>query len=252
MLAQVMIEHAACGEQIDEGASSRVYECVGHPHLIIKQQRRQARAISHPPVIQQKIQAWAANAMTTDNFTFLHVPWSQAVGRSPRSTLYIMEKIDVSEPVDLINLVPEEISKDLIRFYFLCACSGFYPYDYEIYKQPDGKYYMVDFDKFGLIKDTFIEFPFKRTITLEEAACWAPPALSKIKPSDVDVKSMTKDLIGKRGLPSIPETPPFHDDELADLEIALRHASYELADKKGVENIHARLRGQPKLQKAHK
>jgi hypothetical protein len=222
MLTQAMMEHVLCGDFIDEGASARIYKCEGYPGYIIKQQKRSARHISHPPILQQRIQEWARNATQQDNFTHLRVPWCQHVGSSPKSSMYVMELIDVSEPVDLTLRIPEIFAKELIRFYFLAACSGYYPYDYEIYKQPDNTYALVDFDKFGLLLNkSFIQFPFKRTISLQEAGFWAPPGLSAIHNTEIPFDDLTKDLRGDKGLASIPELPPNLAAELEDLEVCL-------------------------------
>lgn len=219
MLSQVMAEHVLLGEFIDEGASSRIFECSGYPHLIIKQQKRSSRNVSHSPVFQQQLQSWAYTTMINENFEYLSVPWCQWIGNSLKTSCYLMEKIDVSEPLDLMEYIPEEVSKEIVRFYFLCACAGYYPFDYEIYKQKNGKYSLVDFDKFGILKTKErIDFPFKRTITLQEATCWAPKALLKKGFNNPDIISITRDI---NGLSSIPETPIILDGELEDLEVIL-------------------------------
>ena len=222
MLGQAMIEHVMIGNYIDEGACGRIYECVGYPHLIIKQQKRSSRNISHSPIFQQQLQSWAHTLMINEKFEHLTVPWSQWIGSSPKSSCYLMEKIDVSEPLDLIDFIPEELAKELVRFYFLCACAGYYPFDYEIYKQKDSKYSLVDFDKFGIMKAKgLIEFPFKKTITLQEAACWAPRGLCKIQSNIADISAITRDIVGINGLSNIPESPKFLDNELDDLDVIL-------------------------------
>lgn len=249
MLNQAMTEHYACGTFLDEGASARVYECVGYPHLIVKQQKRQARPISHSSALQQSIQAWAYQATMKDNFKHIFVPWSQQIGGSIKASSYIMEKIDVTKPYNMFDPLPETINKELIRFYFLAACQGYFPYDYELYEQPDGKIYMVDFDKFGLIKNnSFIEFPFKRTIGLEEAAFWSPPTLSKISPEVVE-KNIARGLLDDKGLASIPENLPFHDGELDDPEVVLHLPEM---GKEPVQNNPVISSVQPKPPKGHK
>ncbi len=256
MLTQITTEHVLCGEFIDEGASARVYKCEGYPGYIIKQQKRSARHISHTPIFQQKIQAWAYQAMQQDNFKHLHVPWCQHVGSSPKSSMYLMEEIDITSPVDLNEKIPEDINKELIRFYFLAACAGYYPYDYEIYKQPNDTYMLVDFDKFGLlINKTFIEFPFKRTISIEEAAFWAPPGLTQLANKEAKYINELSDLLTENGLSSIPEIPPLHDVELSDLEVSL-HLPSGVEDAEHLEeafqNILLKLSIPPKPPRAHK
>ncbi len=256
MLAQVMSEHVLCGEFIDEGASARVHKCEGYPGYIVKQQKRSARHISHPPAFQQKIQAWAYQAMQKDNFKHLRVPWCQHVGSSPKASMYVMEEIDITNPIDLNQEIPVEINKELLRFYFLAACAGYYPYDYEIYKQPDSIYMLVDFDKFGiLINKSFIEFPFKRTISIEEAAFWAPPGLSQLANKEAKYIDELSDLLPVNGLPSIPENPPLLDVELADLEVCLHLPSgVEDAEhlQEAFQNTLLKLSSPPKPPRAHK
>jgi hypothetical protein len=76
---------------------------------------------------------------------------------------YRMERIDVSQYIH-----PNDVDTDeLINFYNDCKKYNIYPADFELYKQPNGKIALIDFDKFGVyINDTTIEFPWGERLNL--------------------------------------------------------------------------------------
>lgn len=78
---------------------------------------------------------------------------------------YIMGRIDTSQ-----YLHPSDVDKDeLIKFYSDCKKYNLYPTDFELYKQPNGKIALIDFDKFCLyIDDTTIKFPWGECINLSQ------------------------------------------------------------------------------------
>lgn len=59
-----------------------------------------------------------------------------------------------------IDSVPD-LRRELQQFYRKGRSLGIYPQDFELYKQPDGRVAMVDFDKFGIWNtDGSVEFPW--------------------------------------------------------------------------------------------
>ena len=183
MYSQMFLEDGAIGRMLDEGASARIFEYAHFPaHYVVKQQKRQARGSTHPPNFQQKIQQWSYQIVQPPNFQTLRVPAAFEISTSPKATSYVMERIDTSQPENLENVqnVPQQLIKDLFLYYFLCSRQGYFPNDYELYKQPDGKYALVDFDKFGIfISSEKIEFPYHQIIHVRQAEQYSPQALKQ-------------------------------------------------------------------------
>ncbi len=185
----MFLEDGACGRIIDEGASARIYEYAHYPtHYVVKQQKRQARSSTHPPNWQQKIQHWSHQIVQPPNFQILRVPAAFEISTSPRATAYVMERIDTSQPELLqeAHQVPQQLLKELLLYYFLCSQQGYFPNDYELYKQPDGRYALTDFDKFGVfITREKIEFPYNQIIHIRQAQQYSPLALQAITIQDL-------------------------------------------------------------------
>lgn len=187
MYTQMFLEDGATGLAIDEGASARIYEYAHYPtHYVVKQQKRAARSSTHPPNFQQKIQQWSHQIVQSPNFQTLRVPAAFEISTSPKATAYVMERIDTSQPEHLNKGAPQQLVKELLLYYFLCSQQGYFPNDYEIYKQPDGRYALVDFDKFGIfITHEKIEFPYNQIIHIRQAHQYSPPALQQAKDEDL-------------------------------------------------------------------
>jgi hypothetical protein len=184
----MFLEDGAIGRMLDEGASARIFEYAHFPsHYVVKQQKRQARSSTHPPNFQQKIQQWSYQIVQPPNFQTLRVPAAFEISTSPKATAYVMERIDTSEEELLDHpLVPQQLVKELLLYYFLCSQQGYFPNDYEIYKQPDGKYALVDFDKFGIfLTREKIEFPFQQIIHIRQAQQYSPLALQQARDEDL-------------------------------------------------------------------
>ncbi len=185
----MLLEYDASGRLLDEGASARIYEYLHYPtHYVVKHQKRQARTSTHSIKFQQKIQQWSNEIVKPPNFEILRVPAAFEISTSPRATAYVMERIDTSLPetLQVLNEVPQKLIKELLLYYFLCSQQGYFPNDYELYKQPDGKYALVDFDKFGIfITKEKIEFPYNQIIHIRQAQQYSPPALQEATMDDL-------------------------------------------------------------------
>ena len=183
----MFLEDGAIGRVIDEGASARIYEYTHYPtHYVVKQQKRQARGHSHPPEFQQKIQQWSYQMVQPPNFNLLRVPAAFEISTSPKATSYVMERIDTSQPELLQDTISPDLTKELLLYYYLCSQQGYFPNDYELYKQPDGRYALVDFDKFGIfISSEKIEFPYHQIINVRQAEQYSPPALQRATMADI-------------------------------------------------------------------
>ena len=185
----MFLEDGASGLLVDEGASARIFEYAYYPqYYVVKQQKRQARGYSHPPNWQQKIQQWSHQITQSPNFELLRVPAAFEISTSSKATAYVMERIDTSQPELLQDskTVPQQLLRELLLYYFLCSQQGYFPNDYELYKQQDGKYALVDFDKFGVfLTREQIEFPFQQIIHIRQAQQYCPLALQMARNEDL-------------------------------------------------------------------
>jgi hypothetical protein len=74
---------------------------------------------------------------------------------------YTMQRINTDEPITNEGVPSEELKK----FYADAKAEGIFPCDYELYKQPDGRIAMIDFDKFGRWQeDGIVVFPWGLTL----------------------------------------------------------------------------------------
>lgn len=137
-----------------EGASGKIIEeadgtVVKKVHRHLKQ-----RAKCHGAQKQCEIQQWAARLLTPENgFTILYAPRAWITQKQQQHE-YSMEKIHCVEEV-----APAEVA-ELKLFYARAKEVGIFPCDYELYRQPDGRVAMIDFDKFAAWKGDAVEFPW--------------------------------------------------------------------------------------------
>jgi len=127
----------------------RVYKRAG-PHRMTK---------SHRAPTQCAIQSFAHSICTEANgYSTLYVPraWS------PTAHQYKMERIDTDTQLMNEGIPVEELKK----FYRDMKEEGVFPCDYELYKQPDGRVALIDFDKFGRwLSDGTVSLPWGQIIT---------------------------------------------------------------------------------------
>ena len=77
-------------------------------------------------------------------YKLLYVP--ATISYSDRE--YLMEAIN-DRYIIMESDYNEHILEELKEFYRDMKSHDFFPYDYELYLQPDGRIAMIDFDKFG-------------------------------------------------------------------------------------------------------
>jgi hypothetical protein len=144
-----------------EGAAGQIF-LTEDPMVVIKRVYKRPgphrRIKSHRAPAQCKLQAWAHSILTQANgYTALYVPRSW----SPELHQYKMERINTDIP--LTNEDVPEI--ELKKFYSKARSQGIFPCDYELYKQPDGRVAMIDFDKFGdWLSDGTVVFPWGQVL----------------------------------------------------------------------------------------
>ena len=130
------------------------------PNVVIKKiyhrNRAQQRTCSLRAAEQAKMQEWARSLCTKAGFQLLFVP--RAWDAEKHS--YKMQRIDVSQPLDISEVKDHKVLAELQQFYVLAKHASVFPMDYELYVQPDGKVGMVDFDKFSSWSDGTIQFPW--------------------------------------------------------------------------------------------
>lgn len=159
-----------------EGASGIILP-TNDPRVVIKRIYKKSgahrRTKSYRAPDQYRLQLWAhLTAVPSHRFMRLFVPQPF----DSEENQYKMERIEVSRPIEItdIDTVPE-LRQDLQRFYAVGRESGIYPQDYELYKQPDGRIAMVDFDKFGVWnKDGSVTFPWGLHWAADEVASFTP------------------------------------------------------------------------------
>lgn len=153
-----------------EGACGRIVD-TEVPTVIIKQVFRkggkQRSTKSHRAFMQCQIQQKVGSLLEELGSTLLFVPkaWS------PQEHQYTMERIDVSRPVQAVDIENDAaLQKELSALYQATYNVGLFPCDYELYRQVDGRIGMIDFDKFGRWnRDGSVEFPFGLCLTGEQA-----------------------------------------------------------------------------------
>ena len=124
--------------------------------------RKAKRSNKITPISKQlEIHQWSSQTLQPENgFTVLFTPLIRLTGKN---NSYEMEKIDDS---NLIEKVPIPLRNEIIAYFTAAKASGYYPSDFELYLQPDGRVALLDFDKYGIIRDRFVRFPFRGEISL--------------------------------------------------------------------------------------
>jgi hypothetical protein len=144
----------AIGTEVTEGTCGAYGACgkilsTKHWNVVVKRlhrHMRSTRARCHNAEKQCELQSWAAGLLTPANgFEVLFTPraWN-----SPESNQYAMERIDCSQQLLPVSLTGHEMD-ELKRFYEKAKEAGIFPFDYELYRQSDGRIGLIDFDKFA-------------------------------------------------------------------------------------------------------
>ncbi len=150
-----------------EGACGKILE-TDDPKVVVKKVHRRNRAHQRTSSLdaeqQARMQAWARGLCAREHFQVLFVP--RAWNADKHS--YKMDRIDVSRPLELMDVKGHPVLEELKKFYSLAKTATVFPVDYELYVQADGRVAMVDFDKFASYQDGEIQFPWGQT--MNEAA----------------------------------------------------------------------------------
>ena len=94
---------------------------------------------------------------TSQGFTCLTVPRAWDAERFA----YKMQRIDVSEPLEMLSVKAHPVKDELKLFYEKAKQASIFPCDFELYIQPDGRVAMIDFDKFAQWnQDGSVVFPW--------------------------------------------------------------------------------------------
>jgi hypothetical protein len=124
--------------------------------------RKSKRSNKITPIAKQiEIHQWSTKTLRPENgFVVLFTPMIRMTGKN---NSYEMEKIDDSNPIEK---VPTPLRNEIIAYFTAAKASGYYPSDFELYLQPDGRIALLDFDKYGIIRDRLVTFPFRGVISL--------------------------------------------------------------------------------------
>lgn len=147
-----------------EGATSTVSN-IGKG-WVKKTLKRKAKKTSILPMdTQYKIQVWSSELLQPKNgFKLLFSPSARP---STNANSYEMEKILTDKQI--LKISNPALKKEVIEYFRHAKAHGYYPSDFELYEQPDGRIALLDFDKYGVInkeKKTVL-FPFRGEIPLD-------------------------------------------------------------------------------------
>lgn len=143
-----------------EGATSRVNLLKNG--WVRKTLKRKEKKRATPVANQLELQRWSAATLTPKNgFRVLFTP---AARESNAENSYEMEYIDDSHQIIQIN---DPVLQAEVESYFrLAKEAGIYPSDFELYRQPDNRVALLDFDKFGKIVGRTVVFPYRQPVSL--------------------------------------------------------------------------------------
>lgn len=137
-----------------EGACGKIHE-TEQTGVVIKRVHRHMsrgnRSKCHGARKQCEIQSWASDLLKPANgFSVLFTPRAWLLIQSDKEpNEYAMERIDCAAQVNLSELGEAQEASELRLFYEKAQQAGIYPWDYELYRQSDGRIGLIDFDKFG-------------------------------------------------------------------------------------------------------
>ena len=132
-----------------EGACGKIID-TEDPAIVIKKihRRLKHRSKGVTAAKQCEMQQWASSELTPANgYHILFTP--RAYSTSADKSEYAMERIDCSSQVEVGPCTSAEILEELKALYAAAKKICLFPCDYELYRQPDGRIALIDFDKFG-------------------------------------------------------------------------------------------------------
>ena len=141
-----------------EGACGKILDTEDSRVVVKRMHRRlKHRSKCHNAKKQCELQTWVAGLLTPANgFSSLFCPATVAW---PLGREYAMERIDCSQELGPSELIGREMD-ELKLFYEKAKEAGIFPCDYELYRQPDGRIGLIDFDKFGSWSGDEVVFPW--------------------------------------------------------------------------------------------
>lgn len=147
-----------------EGATSRLEDLKNG--WVRKTLKRKEKKKATPIETQLEVQTWSAGILTPANrFHILFTPKARA---SKTNNSYEMELIDTSNPIQVIDA--KDLRAELESYFQKAKEANLYPSDFELYRQPDGRVALVDFDKFGKIQNDArtVVFPYRGPVSLNK------------------------------------------------------------------------------------
>lgn len=142
-----------------EGANGKILD-TEDPKVVIKKIHRRHRAHQRSGSLtaeqQMRRQETVRKALELSDFKRLFVPKAWDAQRFQ----YKMDRIQVEKPLEVLDAKDHPVFEELKLFYKIAKRAGFFPADFELYIQPDGRIAMVDFDKFGVWRHQQIVFPW--------------------------------------------------------------------------------------------
>ncbi len=147
-----------------EGAAGSI--SAANKGWIRKTLKRKQRGKTRSAANQMSIQQWCHALLTPGNgYKILFTP---AAKPANSEHAYNMEEIDPSNQI--MKVEDAALEKEVVRFFRAALRHGQLMYDIELYRQPDGRVAVLDFDKVGDVKEDTVSFPpSSRTMPLKDA-----------------------------------------------------------------------------------
>ena len=140
-------------DYIQEGTSSRIVPWKNG--IVRKRIKRQSNTLS----IKEQIHIHKIAETIIKEFYILTTPHLYYDMAYPG--YYLMEEIDVEEPIWLGSCMYDPVIKELQTFWQSMWNHNYAAWDFELYRQPDGRVMIIDFDKFGIRLESSVKMPIQ-------------------------------------------------------------------------------------------
>ena len=125
------------GDEVNEGAHGKIFKT---PFGVVKIGKRRSKTLD--TVTQRRIHGFAETVLSNPKYTTLRVP-----RLSTDVSKYEMELVDTR--AEIWQATDESLVQELVCFWTEMWSLGFALYDFELYKQADGRVVLLDFDATG-------------------------------------------------------------------------------------------------------
>jgi len=140
----------------EEGAAGTIH--IGNNGWVRKTLKRKARGKTRNAKNQFIIQKWSHEYLVPSNgFTILYTPAARHSNNSKFS--YSMERIDNKKQIMKLTKEDADLADEIVKYHRAAIRKGYFMNDIELYRQPDGRVAVLDFDKVGNIDGNTVTYP---------------------------------------------------------------------------------------------